>query len=147
MNLPVQSTIPLLFVVSFAHFFVVALVWGYLPIYNPITNWLFSCCAGEPYFKPVIYIHDILLNIFFSFPVAWLISILRPRKTMLYLACAVLPSFVYSHYHLFSPDLQVPISKWVFVPGAAMQLAMIPLTYFILTRINAHRKSRYAVGR
>ena len=107
-------------------FYLLRIFWGYFPDINPIFKGLLSCCAGSVWFSPVIHGQDILVNILLCLPLAYLIRKLEPQVLWLYLTSAVLPSFVFYNYHLFTPAY----SGWTatdFAFGWSVQLLCLPI--------------------
>lgn len=132
--------------VGFSFFFLVKVLWGYIPNINPVTNALFSCCTARSWFVPVIYAHDILINILLCIPFAVFLIKLIPNKLWLYTASALIPSFVYGNYHLLFPEY----SSWTVSSLAlnwAIELLCLPIALLLVffwrkrSKTNKHSSS------
>ena len=62
------------------YFVLLVAIWGLLALYNPIVDWLINSFAATNWISPLIYIHDLLINILLGFPLAIFIYRLRPQK-------------------------------------------------------------------
>ena len=118
-------------VLGFVFFYLVKLFWGYFPNINPITNWLLSCCASKSWVTMVIQAHDIFINILLCIPLAIYLANLKSSYLWLNTAFAVIPSFLYSNYHL----LQSGYSGWEisdFAFGWSIELLCLPIALLTL---------------
>ena len=116
---------------GFVFFYLVKLFWGYFPNINPITKWLLSCCASNSWVTMVIQIHDIFINILLCIPLAIFLTNLKPSYLWLNVTFAVIPSFLYSNYHLLQPEY----SGWEitdFAFGWSIELLCLPIALLIL---------------
>ncbi|MDP2562342.1 hypothetical protein [Psychrobium sp. 1_MG-2023] len=124
---------------SFGVIFYALLVtaWGYIPLFNPITNWLLDNFAGYQWISALIYFHDFILNIVLGFPLALLIHVLKPKRYLLYLAVALLPAFIWSNSAwINNPSFY---EHWTsIVIGWATSLFSVPIALFIICWYNKH---------
>jgi hypothetical protein len=84
-------------ILGVVYFLLLAIAWAHIPNFNPITQWLLDNLAATSWYRSLVFIHDLLLNIILGFPLAALIYYLRPKNYILYLALALLPSFIWTH--------------------------------------------------
>ena len=113
------------------YFILLGYVWAYSPQYNPITNWLFDNLVNSAWFRPLIYVHDVLLNIILSFPLALLIYTLRPKNYFVYLTISLLPSIAWTHGPwLTDSSLN---SEWMYMlPGLIHEFLYVPIALIII---------------
>lgn len=118
-------------VLGFLSFYLIELLWTYIPDVNPITNSLFACCASSVWLWSAIQIHDVLINIILCIPLAIFLVILKPDNIWLNVAFAIIPSFIVGNYHLF----QAEYSAWSFSNFAfawSVQLFCLPLAVLLV---------------
>ena len=72
---------PVLIGLGFVHVFCLMFIWGFLSVSNPLADLLLQCCAAAWYFQPLIFVHDLLINVLLSVPIAALIAYLQPQIT------------------------------------------------------------------
>ncbi len=113
------------------YFILLGYFWAYSPQYNPITNWLIDNLVNSAWFRLLIYVHDVLLNIILSFPLALLVYTLRPKNYFLYLTISLLPSIAWTHSHwLTDSSLN---SEWVYMlPGLIFEFISVPIALIII---------------
>jgi len=101
--------------------------WAHFPNVNPFFHWLLSCCAGSPWFRPVVLVHDIFINVLLCLPLGLFLIALKPANLWLCAAMAIVPSYVLRSYHFLTPEY----SGWHvsdFALGWAMELFSLPIT-------------------
>jgi hypothetical protein len=113
------------------YFVLLGYAWAYIPQYNPITNWLFDNLVHTVWFRPLIYLHDLLLNIVLGLPLALLIYILWPKHFFLHLAVTLLPSFAWTHSSWLT-DADLNIDWPDMVPGMVNELFCVPIALAII---------------
>jgi hypothetical protein len=118
-------------VVGFLYFYAVKVFWGYFPNVNPLTNWLFSCCAASSWVIPVIHLHDIIINILLCIPLAIFLIKLRAKQLWLLVIAALVPNFIYGYYHLLQPEYSGwNVSDFTF--GISIDLLCLPLATLLI---------------
>ena len=118
-------------IVGFIYFYAVKVFWAYFPNVNPITNALLSCCAADYWVRSAIVVHDIIINILLCIPLAIFLIKLTSEKFWLLVMAAVIPSFIYSSFHLFQPEY----SGWNvsnFALGWSVELLCLPLASLLI---------------
>lgn len=75
------------------------LIWGYLPRYNPITNWILETYArsNADLYYTLVNVRDTVVNILLALPFAYLILRIKPDRRWLYAAAVVLALFVWEY--------------------------------------------------
>lgn len=117
--------------------------WTYFPNVNPLFQWLLSCCTRAIWFRPVIFLQDLFINILLWVPLAFIIFRLKPINIW---ACAfftVLPiSFLggYDLFTLFALELPyVDISYFAMV--WVTNLFSLPAAMLVLILIGKHENT------
>ena len=126
-------------IVGFIYLYAVKLLWAYIPNINPITSWLFSCCASEPWFLSAIKAQDIIINILLCIPLAIFLIKLKSEQPWLLVFAALIPSFIFSNIHLFQPEY----SGWNlshFAFSWSIELLCLPIA-LVLTTFLANREN------
>jgi hypothetical protein len=115
------------------HFLLTPMAWRYIPN-NPFTQWLFHTLPGTGWFYPIIRIQDLLISIVLALPLAAIIYYLRPKQYYLYLAIALLPSFLWNNSvwlgHPYFGDHWGSI-----VLGWGVELSSIPIALLLIHKI------------
>lgn len=115
-------------------------IWGQLPEYNPLFQWLLNCCSSESWFRNLVYTQDLIINIILALPLGYLIFIIKPGKPLLFLALAVLPGFVLGTYHLLTPEYSSENYR-IFFPGWFLELFSVPIAFLLILGINRVRNT------
>ncbi len=114
--------------------------WGYFPNVNPLFQWLLSCCAEAVWFRPVIYLQDIVINILLCVPLALIIFRLKPINIWVCAFFTVLPIFFLGSYHLFIPEL-AHFNLRHFAMGWVMELFSLPAAMLVLILMGKHENT------
>ncbi len=114
---------------------VVATIWAFLPLVNPVTNWLFEryAQAAPNLHITLVWIHDFIVNILIALPFAALVARIRPDRRWTYVAVAVLVIFLWQYrVVLFDFGLiefvRVDTTAWL---GMVLTFIYLPLALFI----------------
>jgi hypothetical protein len=112
-------------------------LWVFISVYTPVPHWLSSLgLRGAPHLA-IQDALDFIVNVLLCLPAAFVISRLRPRKALLYLAVAVIPGFVWQYSYLFQhPPAMHELGS--FVPGILSALLMLPVAALLVMRKAAH---------
>ncbi|WP_323846118.1 hypothetical protein [Microbulbifer magnicolonia] len=121
------------------HFHLLALLWGRLPQFNPLFGWMLANLAGSAWFYPLLWLHDLLISVLLSLPLALLIHWLRPRNWAPLLASALLPAFLYFNWPLIG-DMRVQVLTAQQIAGWLSQIAMLPAA-LLLVHCLRHRQT------
>jgi len=113
------------------YYYLVLIFWGYFPSFNPFFNWLLDCCAASAWFRPIVLFQDVVINVLLAIPLAWLLLRLNSERIWWCVLLALLPGFIYMHYHLFSWNHSL-VDYTKFVPGWAMELLSLPVAVFLV---------------
>ena len=120
------------------YFALLGYFWVYIAQYIPITDWLFDNHAHSVWLRPLIYIHDLFLNLVLAFPLALLIYTLRPKHYFLYLVFTLLPSVIWN-YRFWLTDSEL-IREWPdMVPGLVIELFCVPIALVIICWLRRSR--------
>ncbi len=127
-----KTNIETLFISAIAgafFYFILVYFWTYFPSVNPLFRWLLSCFTDSSWFKPVIYLQDMLANTLLCIPLALLLIKLNPKNVWPSVAIALVSIFLVGHYHLFLQEYQ----GWHINDfGLVWALQQIPLPMAIL---------------
>jgi hypothetical protein len=107
--------------------------WVYIAIYNPVPHWLTALGMHGALHRTALFCTDFMFSVVLCLPAAFLLSQLRPRKLLVYLACAVVPGFLWQYSLLFEhPTAFRGFGQ--FIPGILYSLLMLPAAVFVVTR-------------
>ena len=132
-----SSKAALFFLVGLLFSFAVKLFWGYFSMVNPLFYSLLSCCAGSDWFRSVIFIQDVLINIILCAPVVWLLLKYAQTQIWLYAAIVLLPSFLYSNSFLFWPEH----FSTLYLSGWFLELCCLPTALLFWLTVKKYRSS------
>ena len=120
--------------IGVAHFIFLTFCWGYIAMYSPQTPWNLSFEISE---SLKFSLFDIVVNILLSFPAGYLIYKLQPRKLLLYIALAIVPSFLWLNRNfIIEPSNVFEYTSWyMFLPGWLYLLFSIPVAILIIHRL------------
>ncbi|WP_457095883.1 hypothetical protein [Lysobacter sp. P5_B9] len=130
-TLPVSATVAVL--VGLAQAYFLLLCWAYIGAYSPLPRWLIGLGLHGPSLRAVVLVIDFLTSVILCIPAALVLLRLRPAKIWLYLALAVVPSFVWLNYHLVgTSNLGGFVLGWLpellALPGAAWLLHFLGIS-------------------
>ena len=120
--------------IGLAHFIFLTFCWKYLSIYvTEIPLHLNLEISDSLKFN----LFDIVVNILLSVPAGYLIYKLQPRKLLLYLTLAIVPSFLWLNINLIiEPSSFFEYVPWyTFLPGWLYLLFSIPIAILIIHRL------------
>ena len=120
--------------IGIAHFIFLTFCWKYISIYvSHIPRALIFEISESLKFS----LFDIIVNILLSIPAAYLIYKLQPRKLLLYMALAIVPSFLWLNINLIiEPSSFLEYVPWyTFLPGWLYLLFSIPIAILIIHRL------------
>ena len=128
-SLPVSAAIAVLLGVAQAYLLIFC--WGYIAANTPLPQWLLGLGLRGTAFRAVLLPIDFLTSVVLSLPAALLLVKLRPAKLGLYLALAVIPSFLWHNYGLVGDPL---FGKLVgaFAVGWVPELFALPAAALLL---------------
>lgn len=119
--------------------FLVAVFWNLVSLFNPITNGLFACCTARPWFHLVLTIHDTLLNILLSLPLALLLFNINRAHVWWLVLSAQLAAFVFWNYHLFYPTLASELLTQFF-PSLLRENLSLPFAVIVVLTVMKLRR-------
>ena len=120
------------------HFSLLAF-WTQSVEHNYFTNHIFECCAAQRWLRPVIYLHDIVVNILLSFLPAFLLVKINAGKLWLSVFLAVLPGLVISYGHiLINPFSYGPLISYIYDLVAVV--LSIPFAVFVIRKLGHEKK-------
>jgi hypothetical protein len=119
--------------IGLAQMYVLVRLWGYISIYTPLPNWLLGFGLGGTSLHVTVFLSDALCNVLFCLPAAYAIYRLKPPRRFVYLTLAIVPGFIWQ-YRLFLGDPTL-LKDWpIFIPGAVLTLAPLPLATLAIQR-------------
>lgn len=125
----------------FLHY-VMVIPWAYIPNINPLSDWLIEDYAGAVWFRPVLYVHDFIINIVLVSPLAVFIYYLRPSSYVLYALVAVMPEFIWTNLELIYPPYFTQAWLHVLTPRV-MSLACLPVALAIVIWLGNRRMPKH----
>jgi hypothetical protein len=103
-TLPVSAAIAV--AVGLAQTYFLLFCWAYIGAYSPMLGWLAGLGLHGSAVRAVIFPFDFLTSVVLCIPAAFVLLRLRPAKIWLYLALAVIPSFIWLNRQLVgAPNL------------------------------------------
>ncbi len=80
------------------------LCWAYIGAHTPVLRWLVDLGLRGSALRVVLFPIDFLTNVVLSLPLAFVLVRLQPRKILLFLAVAIIPSFVWLNLPLLGNE-------------------------------------------
>lgn len=118
-------------VLGFAQAYFLMLCWGYIGAYSPVLGWLLDLGLRDASLRAVLYPIDFATTVALSAPAALLLVRLRPAKLLLFLALAVVPPFIWQHYHLIGDSVLAEF--WpAFLFGWVQELVALPVAALLI---------------
>ena len=134
MNYKIVFSIIITTVFGCFHTFFVPWIWGYLVPINSLADWLLIGSASNDFYRIALYVHDYIINLILSVPLALVIYFLKPKRQVLYLGIALLTSFI-TYMLLVSGTLN--IFSWSFIFNQWVgALFMVPIILFAINRVS-----------
>ncbi|SHF32758.1 hypothetical protein SAMN04487965_1946 [Microbulbifer donghaiensis] len=133
MSPKLPSLLPLAIVAVFGllQFLALALLWGHLGQLSPVSRWLMDNLTGTAWFYPLLWLHDLLINVLLCLPLVLLIRRISDRHSVPLLVAAVVPAFVYFNWPLLGSGIAVTF--W-HLAGWVSTLVMVPLAFLLMAR-------------
>ena len=131
--------------IGVAHYFFIAYRWGHSLSVSPALNWVVSIDVSFLARKLMLYSLEFIAHVLLSFPAAFAICKLKPKKHIQYLILAILPSFIWINSQLIlHPISVIDLQPWdVTLKNFVYGLTAIPVSFFIIhlvaTRSNRAR--------
>jgi len=123
------------------YYFLMGALWAFIPFFNPITNTLFQCCTSEPWFTPVIQVHDLILNVLLSVPLALFLHNLNAGRIWWLVLTALLAALVFWNYHLIYPNIASDLITR-FLPGLVRENLALPVAAILVLLIRRDKKNQ-----
>jgi hypothetical protein len=127
-TLPISAAIAV--AVGCAQTYFLLFCWAYVGAYSPMLGWLVDLGLHGSAIRAAIFPFDFLISVTLCIPAALVLLRLRPAKLWLYLALAVIPSFIWLNRQLVGTS-----SLGDFVLGWLPELFALPaaawLAHFI----------------
>ena len=128
------TAIVLALFVGAAQTYFVLVCWTYIGAYSPLPHWLISLGLRGIMFRSVSLCFDLLINVILSLPAAVALTRLRPANIWLYLALAVIPSFIWLNHGLIgNPYFRQFLGT--FILGWLPQLFVLPMAVWLVKSI------------
>ena len=120
--------------IGIVQYLFVSYYWGYIAIYIPLIPWVIGLETSETVQSLIFHSFDFVVNVLLSLPAAYAIYKLQPRKLLLYITLAVVPSFIWINSLLISePSRITDFGPWyIFLPGWIHGLVSIPIAVLIV---------------
>jgi hypothetical protein len=107
--------------------------WGHIAAYTPVTRWLLGLELRGIGLTLALFPIDFLVNVSFFVPLALVLLKLQPQKLGLYLAVAIVPSFIWLNLPLLGNEVFYRL--WPsFVPGWLHNLFALPVAAWVVGR-------------
>ena len=111
-TLPVSVAIAV--AVGFVQTYFLLFCWAYIGAYSPMPGWLAGLGFYGSAVRVAIFTFDFLTSVVLCIPVALVLLRLRPAKIWLYLALAIIPSFIWLNRQLVgAPNLGDFVLGWL----------------------------------
>ena len=110
--------------------YILLICWAYIGAHSPMLGSLSGLGLHGPALRAAIFPFDFLASVVLCIPAALILLRLRPAKIWLYIALAVIPSFIWLNRHLVgAPNLDSFVLGWLpelfALPAAAWMVHFI----------------------
>jgi hypothetical protein len=124
--------------IGIVQFIAMIYFWNVMTLYVQHVPWLVAHGVTGSSLKAFLFVFDTAINLLLCLPAAFALCALRPQRLAIYLAAAVIPSFVWQ-YRLFFSD-SAPIDNWtIFIPGALVAALTLPFAVLVVRLLASRR--------
>ena len=82
--------------IAAVYYWLSVMIWFFLPRINPITNWLLDTYAGSGLYRPLITMHDCVVNLAIAMPFALIIRNVSPNHRWILVTFAAIVLFLWT---------------------------------------------------
>jgi hypothetical protein len=104
--------------------------WAFIASYSPLTGWLLGTGLRGTAFYTTVGLVDLATTVVLCLPVAYVLFQLRPKRIWLYLALAVIPSFIWLNRALPGASFHPPIGQMVL--ASLSEWAALPVAVWLV---------------